>query len=354
MPSIAVGQVLAVSLQAIKTASGTAWARIGPRAMMLAEQIIRRRLGGADVFSRSDDDGFVIWFGSPEADRNEAVLASIVREVRLRFLLELGGELSLQAHTVAMPEPTAPPALSPTDAPALLLDERRRRDAEQAFLLQELRAARRGAVTAVTDRDGRAKPWLAVDFAPAFCRRLALAGGALQCEGGGPAEIDLLRCDLALAELAERPGPEKVLLQFGWSSLAQPDSRRALDDRLGRAGPELRSRLILLVASLPPLVSAKRWTEVVAALRAQLADVAPVLSLAAGAHPLPQETIAGEWPLALVAVDGTVSDSVRADGYIGLITAARRRGVAVLARPAAPADLLDWRELGATMFLVAG
>ena len=70
----------AVSLAALKASYGDNWPQIASRAMMLAEHTIRHRLGSADVFGRSENEGFVIRFDSSDEARNETVLGRITRD----------------------------------------------------------------------------------------------------------------------------------------------------------------------------------------------------------------------------------------------------------------------------------
>lgn len=86
------GQVQAISLAAFKVALGPEWPRVSLRAMLKAEHIIKRRLIGGEVVSRSGDHSFVVWFNTTDAKRNEAVLAAAAREIRIRLLTDFGEE----------------------------------------------------------------------------------------------------------------------------------------------------------------------------------------------------------------------------------------------------------------------
>jgi CheY-like chemotaxis protein len=86
-------QIQSVSLAAFKLTLGSAWERISYRAMMRAEQIIRRRLGPKDLVSRISDHGFAIWFDNANEIHIEAVLGGAVREIRLRFLNDYGDDV---------------------------------------------------------------------------------------------------------------------------------------------------------------------------------------------------------------------------------------------------------------------
>lgn len=344
LPARSIGQVQAISLAAFKTAFGDAWERLAPRAMMLAEQIIKRRLAGADVFNRSDDHGFIIWFDSLNEDRNATVLARAAREIRLRFLTEFGeaAAASLGSHVTAAVVTTTGDAGSPDAMPPALIESLHGKRHEAAcrtqLLLQDLRGA--GAdVQAVTDRTGKARPLVVVDFAPALRRRLDDPAASF----GEPesSEIDLLRADLAVMELGRCAGA--VLLPIAWTTLCQAGPRRLLDQRLERCGPTLAARLMLAVSGVPAS-AAKRWAELAGSLR-QLGDIGLVVTLEDD-DDTDQQTVVGGWPLRLLVIDAGASP----DRYYGVTAAARHRGVPVLVRLAAADHTRDWHELGATMF----
>ena len=97
------GELRAVSLEAFRSAFGAAWERMSSRAMLRADQIIRRRLGRDDTVSRIDDHRFIIWFESADHERNETSLGAIVRDVRLRFLTEFGEEAAEHVSATLVP-----------------------------------------------------------------------------------------------------------------------------------------------------------------------------------------------------------------------------------------------------------
>ena len=106
------GQVRAISFAALKAAHGRGSPRIADRAMMTAEQIIKRRLGSADVFSRHNDHCFLIWFESMDETRNHALLARTVREIRLRFLTEAAKDGPEQVDVISIGAEAIPSGLS--------------------------------------------------------------------------------------------------------------------------------------------------------------------------------------------------------------------------------------------------
>ena len=108
LPTRNVGDLQALSLAAFRDVFGADWERMSTRAMLRAEGIIRRRLARDDLVTRSDDHSFIIWFSSGDENRNEALLAALVREIRLKFLTEFGEQAA--AHvTAAMVTTTEPP-----------------------------------------------------------------------------------------------------------------------------------------------------------------------------------------------------------------------------------------------------
>ncbi|MDT7949953.1 MAG: PAS domain-containing protein [Acetobacteraceae bacterium] len=101
------GELRAISLAAFKSLFGADWERIEFRAMLRAEQVIRKRLNREDVLSRLDDSNFVLWFNSGDSQRNEVALQSIVREVRLSFLAEFSDEMSQYLRSTPVQEAAA-------------------------------------------------------------------------------------------------------------------------------------------------------------------------------------------------------------------------------------------------------
>ncbi len=328
------GEVLAISLKGLKAACASEWARLAPRATLVVEGSIKRRLRPTDVFSRTDDDGFVIWFHSRHSAHNAAVLASIVRDVRLRLIVELGDEIPAPAMAVlASSDPAANAAFSPA-------------------LLDPAPSTGRPAVGVsalpVMDRDGKVRPWCLAELATVPRRRVSSEMASPE----GSADADLQRFDAALAAACANAGWEKVFVRVGWQCLANLDSRRLLDDRLARAPSAARCRLALVVSGVPPVPSPKRWLDVVASLRPLLADVIPCVTLASGDQDLFGATVC-TWPVGWIAIDGADPQSMPPDGYFALIATARRREMTVLARAATAADVRDWTELGASLIVVA-
>ncbi len=111
------GELRAISLEALRSLFGPDWERIAVRAMLRAEQAIRKRLERDDVLSRLSDTEFVLWFSNEDHVRNGSMLQAIVRDVRLTFLTEFGEEISNSVSATLVPHEKATPP-SPPPGPA--------------------------------------------------------------------------------------------------------------------------------------------------------------------------------------------------------------------------------------------
>lgn len=91
--SQSIGEFRPISLSALRSALGGDWMRVGLRAMLSAEHIIRKRLDRNDVVTRLDDETFAVWFNNGNRLQNDEALAIINRDLRVRLLTEFGDEL---------------------------------------------------------------------------------------------------------------------------------------------------------------------------------------------------------------------------------------------------------------------
>jgi hypothetical protein len=206
-------------------------------------------------------------------------------------------------------------------------------------------------VRRVTDRDGKIRPLVLVDFPAAARRRLADLASALPQEPERDADLDLSRLSLATRELANRQDQCAVLVPISWSTLTVANCRRSLDKCLAAIDAATCSRLMLAVSGAPPRPSGQRWSDVTGPLRRQIKEVGLTLTLGDADHAATQEVMVNDWPLSLLVIDGTEGTPMAPSEYFALIAAARRRNIQVLVRPAAEENISDWRELGATMFV---
>jgi PAS domain S-box-containing protein len=355
-----VGQVQVLSLEALRAASGEGWQRIATRALMMAEQVIKHRLQPGDIFSRSEQNGFIIWFENLDGDENAAVVAGAAREIKLRFFLEFGEDMASQVNAVVVSTDGPPPEeRDETGRIAMsiglrerLLEARAREVRDASALLAETRAAA-AELRPVMGRDHRLIPLVMVDFAPAIRQRMAELSLSLPFDPRRGFEIDMTRLELALREIEGRPGRGSVLVALSWPTLSGADYRRILDERIAAIDPETRTRLTLVISGVPPLPSSKRWFEAVAPLRRQIARVGLAITFTDPRIAQVYDS-AAEWPLSLLVADATEGGSLPPSGYARLIGLAQRRDIPILALPAYTRDIPAWWDLGIGMIAGEG
>jgi len=101
---LVVGQVAMIRLDPLRKAYGERWAMVESRLMMIAESVIRRRLGSGDVYARAEGGGFAIWFAHGSEEKNAERIAAISREIRIRLIGEFGtdGAPEVTGHAAAV------------------------------------------------------------------------------------------------------------------------------------------------------------------------------------------------------------------------------------------------------------
>jgi PAS domain S-box-containing protein len=354
------GQLLAVSLAALKAAYGNEWRLVGDRAMRRAEQILKRHLDVADVLQRQNDHGYLIWFAAADDAHNAAVLAAATQEIRQRLLADADDVVLDRADPISIGAEAIP--VEPLRWPATLraeLDddfednEGSPPERDPDSLMRYLRAGAVANVEPVAGRDGVERPIVLVDFEPRVRGCLYNLAPSLWREPAVGVGFDVMRIDLAVQALGELQEATKVLVPVSWASVADPDCRSVLGRRLAQIGRGSRARVMLAVAGVPGLVDKQRWSDAVGPLRHYLGDVGLLLTHREGELAAMQSAITSEWPLSLLVVDRTEGPPVVIEGYRSLIAAARRREIAVLVRTTAQNDIGAWRQLGATMFATA-
>ena len=102
-PEFQSGDVRFLRLDALRRALGPAWAEHGSRLLLHAEGMLKRRLGAHDVFARTAEGDFAIWFESGDALANAERLSRIAREVRVELAGELDAALAQAGAAESMP-----------------------------------------------------------------------------------------------------------------------------------------------------------------------------------------------------------------------------------------------------------
>lgn len=93
----AAGKVRLVDLGEVRAALGTRWTEVASRVMDTAEHIVRRMLRAGDVFSRTDEQAFLISFADTSEDEASFHAAMIEREIRTRLIGSAGSSTTVTA-----------------------------------------------------------------------------------------------------------------------------------------------------------------------------------------------------------------------------------------------------------------
>jgi PAS domain S-box-containing protein len=347
-----IGQLRAINMSALRTAFGDAWPRVSSQAMMMAERHIKQCLGPADAFCRAEDDQFIIWFDDEDEMRNASILTRLTRDIRIHFLTEFGDVVAGQIRSVMITAKVGEDPGKPSSQLLKQFQDKQRSDAADATaLLEEIQAQPVADLRLVTGRDGRTQTMAFVDFAPSVRRRVARIL-AMSDDPDWTAQFDLWRLDLAMRGLARRSDRLAVLVPLAWSTVTSKDSRRELNELLGKANAVHRRSIRAAISGIPQQVSGKRWLGVTEPLRQELGSVDILLNAADCMAPNTWERVVGEWPISMLIIDDIELATALRDQCFGLIAAARQRNIAILARTVDERHVKDWRELGATMFVV--
>jgi PAS domain S-box-containing protein len=342
-----------ISLKVLKQAYGAEWDRIAVRAMLVAENIIRRRLADADVCVRTDAQTFSIWYGHGTDEECTKRTAAIARTIRIHLLGEFGEAAAahVTAVTIREPDPSAAGAdpAQPGFAARLQAEQQRLADSVPG-LFAPLRTAPPELV-AVVDRDRKPAGMAVVDLPQRLRRDLARALAASPEPVNDQFDADLLGLDQAIAVLlqdAAAQNPRRLVVPVPCGMMLAGHRRQACIERLSVIAPKLRTRLLPVVADLPDDLRPDYLEEPLRMLLQLVPGIGVQLASAELGH-APLKTK----PFTLVVVDATNEDTRPDDGAFALIATPRQRGVPVLVRLGSTTYLADWRELGANFFAVA-
>ncbi len=250
------GQVREVSLAALKAAYGNEWRLVADRAMLRAEQILKRNLSGADVVRRRNDHSFLVWLDASNEARNSEAMGAVTREIR-KCLLDDADDVAPDLANIssigAEAIPDVPLRLPEVSLAGMDLDfedgERPPPERDPDALMQYLRAGAVATVESVTGRDGVERPIVLVDFEPRVRRCLYHMAPSLLREPDFGTGFDLMRLDLAVKALTEQHGTTKVLVPISWPALGRP--RLPPDHRTGASPKSGRVRGHVSCSPLP-------------------------------------------------------------------------------------------------------
>jgi PAS domain S-box-containing protein len=349
-----VGRVETVSLQAVRTACGENWEKLSGRLILAAESVIKQRIGPRDIFARSANGDFSIWFAVGDEKETAACVATITREIRIRLLGELGeGGL----NDVVGIKPPAPPVAASGARPSQRDVAPQRNDdsvrAQALRVVADLSADPAVEVTRVLDRDDHPSGLVWADLPRAARLRLDTALASvpedLLIEAGLP-HLELLRLRLAVAgikrDLVE--GQRRTwLLPVSFAAMQSRKRQKRFLEGLRTLQSPVQARLRGLLTGAAAGLSEPDVRECFEQLRPLLHGVgvlslAPELPSAAALRP----------SCALVAIDLQAGPPPAEDAVLRLLGAARRLHLPVLVRTGQQTEARHWRKLGATLFAV--
>jgi PAS domain S-box-containing protein len=344
------GRVITVSLQAARVAYGEAWERMSGRLGIMAESVIKQRLGPHDVFARSGDTDFTVWFATADEMETSACIATITRELRIRLLGLLGESVTAKATHVIL-EPLAPPLPRPEARPQ---DQQDIGHPRALDVIAQLSSDPQVEITRVTHGDDQPAGLIWADLPHAARLRLDMAVASLPEDallGAGLAAYpELLRLRFAVAGIkrdvaeGQRQG---WLLPISCTALLSRKRRRQLLDALRDTPAPVRARLRALLTDVPPgsLATILRdWFEP----SAPLLQTIGVLSRAPS---LPQDSSL-RTPIKLVAIDLDPGPAPPTDAIVKLLGTARKLGLPVMVRTTRRDQVRIWRDHGATLFAI--
>lgn len=344
------GCIQFLGLDAVIAAYGARWPALQDRLLLAAEKILKRRLASEDVFSRTADQGFSIWFKDGTEEENADRVTRISREIRVMLLSELGEDtsLSVSAYTqvTELPDATA----SQSEIMASLnqrLSERRREVEQQAReLLDRVMEQQPRELTPFRDSSGQpirvSFVDLPRDLRGRFSAAMSLAGGA-----GAHSDAELFRLGLASAAIQEdlsqgHDGIHFVTLPFGLF-MSRKGRERFLQQWRSLA-PPVQQRLKVMLSELPPQVTHTRVIEVAGLLRSIAKEVGVLLE--------DIETLPFTPPAIPFSLIGVLSASLattpdaKLRGFILRVHQAKAR---VLIRLSAAETPQRWHSLGADL-----
>ncbi|MFQ3622609.1 MAG: PAS domain-containing protein, partial [Acetobacteraceae bacterium] len=265
-----VGQIGFVRLDAVRRAYGERWPQVEGRLMMLAETVIKRRLASGDVYARTRDGAFAIWFARGSETENADRIASITREIRIRVIGELGGEATpdVAGHAAAVPAEgiTSPPdreTLGSTLVQRLLARQEELRSEVMAGLEQALSSPRivveRLAATAagVTDL-----LWMSLD--PDLRRRIDAAHALAPEEALALADHDLVLLGGAAEAILSRLAAgtrAAAAVPVSYETFASMARRRGFLAACRGLSRPVREHLTPAIDAIPPGTNALRLLE---------------------------------------------------------------------------------------------
>ena len=348
------GCIQFLGLQPVRTAYGAKWESVRHRLLLAAENILKRRLSPKDAYSRTDDDGFTIWFRSGSEEENAAHIDRTRREVQMMLLSELGEETtsSVAAYTQAaeIDDPTAPQGQVMQELSKRIAE--RRRDAEQQAraLLDQVLSEHPREATPVHGKNGASTKAVFTDLPRPLRGRFS---GAMSLVGGANADVDTecLRLSLTSEAVMEDIAEGLSRTQFVRLSIALFVARGGRERFLAQWGampPKVGSQIFVMLSDVPPDISQARLFEAIRMLRPITRGVGVLLDQI---EPLPFQPQCSS--LSMVGLSSDLLGSLPAAKLASFILRFRQAKTPVLVQLTKDETAQRWYGLGADFTTLA-
>ena len=344
------GRVESVSLDALRIACGEEWEKKAPRLVMMANSIIKQRIGPRDVFARSAEHEFAIWFASGDERETASRVSAITREIRIRVLGEIGAS-SDRRTGIGM---TGALASAPTP-----VGSRQTRTNNSSHLDEGLEAAIALSrdppieITRIIDRNGASTGLVWADLPHPQRHQVDAAFANLTDDrlmGADLTQPELLRLRFAVAGIKRdlTDGQKRSwILPISSAAILSRGRRKLLLESLRSLQPLFQARLRGLIANVahgPPVGDLAPWFDRLGPLLQDIGVLwcAPVALSPTHIRP----------PCALLAIDLQADPPPSTQAAVPLLGMARRLSLPVLVRTANRVELKRWSDLGATLFAI--
>ena len=201
---VVAGKLRLVGLEEVKQATGTRWPKLRERTLRVATGIIRKRLSDADVFSVTEDDGFVICFADLDEEAAAFKAKAVADEIRATLIGELGAPEAarITAHAAAIPVEAADVEAAGSIAGVLeaKLEQSRREIEKQAYaLLRKAVETAKITLDPVFAASGQRSPIVLTQLPNVLRLKLGRVQAALADDPAITLETDLLVLGLTTA-----------------------------------------------------------------------------------------------------------------------------------------------------------
>lgn len=275
---VVAGKIQVVGLERVRDALGTRWPVVRERALGVAEDVLRRRLGPADTLDRTEE-GWVVCFAELSEEEAGFVGAELSDEITRRLVGEVAESASRAVAFAAELElpPKGGAAEAGEDAQAVAVAVQRKLGETRRAMMRGARAMLAHAVDAARLRvepvfaiSGKRAPLLLGSVAGGLDRRLERLAECGWGEEGTdlPVELALLRVGLACGWLAGEGAEARdpLVLSLPFDALSRRAALGRVADMCRELPEPLRGRLVVELRGTMPDTPKHRLCEAVQTL----------------------------------------------------------------------------------------